>query len=401
MLRDIVKLSQLDTKFCASLFGVAPEQFYEWLSGNRPVPKFLLRELASVFGVQPMDVTGQRSRQDAVPAIWYKLHSQERSSPADLEIVGLIRKLCFNFSELQPLLGQTSDRWDQISQTVRTQIVQSASILTQARTAAEIFRREIGWEHGSGGSGQFIRPNLRNAGLVIVESPVPDSQIEGCSFRVRSDRDIACVFANSYQSTWFRRNAVILHEVCHGIFDLEGDPVSIDYRHETSDDLKEKRANLFAQECLVPRAVLTHITSKLGIKWSAITKETLARIVAECNVEPRLVLRAAFDAKLITTEQLDTYAQYECTSLLKQFTDHALTTREFLVKIPKEHHPWFFEDRFVKIGNRGILLPVGYIKAIIELLSSGRITSQRAAELAMMDHYTFQERFEKIIPQAA
>ena len=123
---------------------------------------------------------------------------------------------------------------------VRSQITQDAPIALQARKAAEIFRREFGWEHGNSGIGDLLRPNLRRAGLVIVESPRPGLSDRGLQFSVRSDREVACVFANSYQSTWFRRNAVILHEACHGIFDLEGDPVSIDYKNETSDEVKRR-----------------------------------------------------------------------------------------------------------------------------------------------------------------
>jgi Zn-dependent peptidase ImmA (M78 family) len=238
-------------------------------------------------------------------------------------------------------------------------------------------------------------------GLVIVESPVPDSRIEGCSFRVRSERDIACVFANSYQSTWFRRNAVILHEVSHAIFDLESEPVSIDYQHENSDDIRERRANLFAQECLVPRSVLVHLTNRFGIKWPELSAGALAKLIAESQAEQRLVLRSAINHKLITSDQYDQYSGYDCASLLKQFSSHALTTREFLATVPKEQHRWFFQDRFVKVGNRGVLLPAGYLKTVIDLLSSDRITVAKAAELTMMDRYTFQERFGQMIPEAA
>jgi Zn-dependent peptidase ImmA (M78 family) len=403
MLRDIVKLTQIEPKFWAGLFGVAPEQFYEWMAGARSIPKFLLPELASVFGVLPSDIVENRQLgHEFEPAIWYKLRSQQRTSTsADLETVGLVRKLCFNYGELQALLKQTSDECGGLFQKIRTEIDQSASIGSQAREAAAMFKSELGWLQGSGVIGEFIRPRLRRAGLVIVESSVSDSQIEGCSFRVRSERDIPCVFANSYQSTWFRRNAVILHEISHCIFDLEGDPVSVDYQHENSDDLREKRANLFAQECLVPTSALTYMTNKFGVKWAALSAELLAKMVAESTAEQRLILRAALNQRMITPDQHDRYLTYECTPLLKEFSQHALPAREFLATVPKDQHRWFFQDRFVKVGNRGILLPVAYLKTIIELISSGRITIAKAAELTMMDSYAFQERFRQMIPEAA
>jgi Zn-dependent peptidase ImmA (M78 family) len=404
MLRDILKLTQLDPKFCASLFGVAPSQFYEWMAGTRPIPKFLLPELASVLGVLPSDVTEQlpQTEKDFAPAIWYKLRTQGNSGTADMELVGLIRKLCFNFSELQNLLGTNSDRCDLVFQEVRSQITQSAPIASQAHKAAEIFRSEFGWQQGGGlGIGDFMRRALRSSGLVIVESPVPDSDIEGCTFRVRSgDRDVTCIFANSYQSTWFRRNFIIFHEVCHGIFDLEGDPVSIDYKSGTGDDLKEKRANLFARECLTPLPVLTHLTSKFGVKWDRLSAETLARMMAECHVEQRTILGAARDYKLITPEQHDSYLALDCSPLLKEFTPHALSTREFLGTVSKEEHQWLFEKRMVKVGNRSILLPAGFLKAVMDLLQADRITVERASELTMMNRYDFEERFGALTPEA-
>jgi Zn-dependent peptidase ImmA (M78 family) len=402
MLRDIVKVTQLDPKFCAGLFGVTPEQFYEWMSGVRPIPRFLLPELASVFGVLPADVTEYRPQLDSelAPAIWYKLRTQGQN-PADLQFVGLIRKLCFNVSELQSLLNQSTMIWETVSNAVRSQIDQSGPIAVQARKAAEIFRAQFHWQQGQGGIGDLIRPNLRRSGLVIVESPVADSQIEGCSFRVKAERDIACVFSNSYQSTWFRRNFVILHEVCHSIFDLEGDPVSIDYQGVVTDELKERRANLFAQECLVPRSVLIHAASKFGIDWAHLTPEKLARLVADCHVEQRLLLRATVDAKLISIDEYDQYAAFECAPFLREFSTHALSTREFFQTRPKEEHPWLFQNRLVKVGNRSILLPAGYLKTILDLLNEGRITTAKAAELTMMDRYTFQERFESMISEAA
>jgi len=386
MLRDIVNLTQLDPKFCASLFGVAPDQFDEWMSGARPIPRFLLPEVASVFGATPAEAAIQNGAgTDFAPAIWYKVRTQEHFSAADLEIVGLIRKLSFGFSGLQKLTGKDSGAYEAVFEKVRTAVSQSASIRSQARTAADVMRASLGWEHGKVGIGEFIRPNLRSIGLVIVESPFADTQIEGCSFRVKTERDVPCIFANSYQSTWFRRNAVILHEVCHNIFDLEGDPVSIDYKHESSDELREKRANLFAQECLVPATVLTHLTNSLGVKWDALSAEDLARLMTHVHVEQKLLLSAALDADLITADEYDVYLAYECGDLLKQVSEHALSTPEFFSKYPNKDQRSLIENRFVKIGNRKLLLPAGYVKGILDLLVAGRITVTRAAELAMMN----------------
>lgn len=396
-------LTNVEPKFWASVFNVAPEQFYEWMSGTRHIPKYILPELASVFGVQPSDIEkNQFEGGELQPAIWYKLRSiPSVSSTADLEMVGMVRKLCFNFGELQSFLSRTTGAYEGVFQRVRSAIDKAAPVISQAREAARMFRAEMGWETGGTAIGDFIRPVLRKIGIVIVESPVPDSLIEGCSFRVKSTHDIACVFANSYQSTWFRRNSVILHEICHGIFDLEGEPVSVDYRRETSDDISERRANLFAQECLVPKAVLVYLVNRFGIHWERLSAKNLASLIAGSKAEQRLVLRAALSHKMITPDQHDEYLKFDCAADLKKLSPQALTTREFLATVPHDQHKWFFQDRFVKIGGRGLLLPVGFLKIVIELLSADRITIDKAAELTMMDRYTFQERFRQMLPEAA
>ena len=98
-----------------------------------------------------------------------------------------------------------------------------------------------------------MSPTLRTLGILVIESPVK-SAVEGCAFSVGSESGATpSVFANSYKSTWFRRNAVMMHEVGHAIFDLESEQISIDYKDESSDELKELRAQTFAQECLVPK----------------------------------------------------------------------------------------------------------------------------------------------------
>ena len=144
-----------------------------------------------------------------------------------------------------------------------------------------------------------------------------------------------------------------------------------------------------------------HTTNQLGVKWGEITTEVLARMIAACHVEQRLLLRAARDARLITTDQYDRYLGFNCEADLKLVSPHALTAREYFATVSQDDQPLFFERRVVKIGNRSILLPVGYIKAIIDLLNDDRITINRAAELAMMNHYAFQERFGPLIHQTA
>src|SRR5205085_3529674 len=126
------------------------------------------------------------------------------------------------------------------------QIDRSAPPGVQGREAALRFRAAANLEHGCTGAGELIRPRLRQVGLVVIESPVPKSSLEGCCFEVGPEADLfPCVFANTFKSTWFRRNEILLHEVCHAIFDLENDPVSLDFRDQARNAsvLSEARAH--------------------------------------------------------------------------------------------------------------------------------------------------------------
>lgn len=76
----------------------------------------------------------------------------------------------------------------------------------------------------------MFRGNLRNKGILVIESSAQDSILEGCSFYVGpSGAERPCVFANSYRTTWFRRNRILMHELAHAIFDVESDIATLDF----------------------------------------------------------------------------------------------------------------------------------------------------------------------------
>jgi hypothetical protein len=58
------------------------------------------------------------------------------------------------------------------------------------------------------------------------------------------------------------------------------------------------------------------------------------------------------------------------------------------------------ENRNTAVGARTLRLPAGYVQQVIETANTGDISFAKAAELLMMDRYTFTERFGDMLVQA-
>ena len=54
---------------------------------------------------------------------------------------------------------------------------------------------------------------------------------------------------------------------------------------------------------------------------------------------------------------------------------------------------WIAGNRTTSLGTRRLRLPAGYVKQVIDLTNAGEISFGKAAEMWMMDRYTFAERF--------
>ncbi len=405
MLKDILDAALLSPDYCADLLSVPRERFAEWVSG-KTIPKFILPEMISILGISERDInskarSGYIAAGALAPAVWYKLRD-DKLSATDREMVGIIRKLGFYMGQLDRVRGIGLPQYPTLFAEVRKRGDAAASPAVQGQLAAEAFRTLSGLSKGQRGIGEVIRPHLRTSGLLLVESPLPESGIEGCSFKVDIRGETrACLFANLYKSTWFRRNSVIAHELCHAIFDIDTEQVSLDYWDENTNSLSEQRAQAFARDLLVPRSVLLHYTSQLSIDWSALSSRQLAFLMAEIHVEQRMLIEAACEAGLIDMEQADAYRQVDCADELKAVSTHALSTPEFISQSGCGDAKWLAENRTGKIGSRRILLPVGYVDQVLESVKSEDISIGKAAEMLMTDENTFLKRFGDLLPQAA
>jgi Zn-dependent peptidase ImmA (M78 family) len=214
---------------------------------------------------------------------------------------------------------------------------------------------------------------------------------------------LPCVFANTFKSTWFRRNEVLLHEVCHAIFDLENDAVSLDFKDQPPDtpDLAEVRARAFATEVLVPRSVLVHYANQFGYKWDRLAAELLANLMAAVHAEQQTVVYAAYEGGLITEDLANQYRQYDCASILRSLTSHALDTVTFLRQQAELSPRWIAPNRSTTVGPRSIRLPAGYVQKVIETFNQGDISLGKAAEMLMMDRQTLTDRFGSLLHEEA
>jgi Zn-dependent peptidase ImmA (M78 family) len=258
-----------------------------------------------------------------------------------------------------------------------------------------MFRESRGLNKGMTGLGEVFRGNLRSMGLLVVESPLPDASLEGFCFYVGSGASLRpCIFANSYRTTWFRRNVVLMHEVGHAIFDAESMGAALDFRDTPNPtDFTEERAQAFAQETLVPQELLRHAAQARGIKWQNLTRNQVAELVSVTHVEQKLILTASVDAGFITAGQEEDLASLSLEPLLSTISPHALTTHEFLNKIGNDPIRLLVGNRTTTLPSRTLRLPVSFVTHVLQACQQELISPSKAAELLMIDESTFERRF--------
>lgn len=402
MLKQFLEAAELTPAQCAGALGVDDKTFRSWLEDASSIPNLYGQALAAMLGITLSDLRDKRRRSDdSVPAVWFRLR-HEKVTEADRTYVALIRRLAFLYDQFEQAMQTPSLQWETLFQSVRDKTPETASPRDQGKRAAQIFRTATGLQHGAGGIGEVFRGNLRQLGILVVETPLPGSKIEGCSFVVASPLTEPgkrpCIFANTHANTWFRRNFVLLHEVCHLIFDDRSTGLSIDFTDvHVVRDVAEERADAFAQEMLVPGVVLLNVAQRNGIRWDSLDADGLARVVAETHAEQRVVLRAAHGASLITAEQHDELMNASIASPLAQMSQRALTAIEYFKLFPDQKAT--LENRKTTIPSVTLRLPASYVKAVTEAAKLGTVSVGKAAEFLMIDRRTFATRFPDFVPE--
>jgi Zn-dependent peptidase ImmA (M78 family) len=407
MLNDLLEKTQLSRDACARIVGVSTRILDEWIAGQRRIPTGYARSLSELFGV-PHTVFQQHdgAAAEQMAGVWFRMREDrvaKRVSSRDRTYVGVLRRLANHYDQFERATTGSSPSmmWHSVfADAKRNALSESSSPAEQGRVAARSIRTERGLSQGAVGIGSVFRQNLRKLGIVIVETPVAESKIEGCSFYVQSDKAIRrpCVFANSFRSTWFHRNFVLCHEIAHLIFDAESEGASIDFKvDEDPDSVTEQRADAFAQEMLVPASVLRHTAQAAGIQWTSLKPEDLATLVAKIEVEARVILKAAVDSKLIDSEVAAAAQGYEIQTLLEQKTERALPATKYFHRFPEKRADQL-EKRIATAAGVKLYLPSAYVQSVVEAMERGTISWAKAAELLIIDRDTFMERFGDRVP---
>lgn len=399
MLQAVLDSAGLDAHACAGILGFSPTLFKEWASGQRPIPESVLTVLSAVFSVPPSILRKPAKAAKGIPeaditaAIWYKFRGPELND-ADREYVVLIRQLGHYLNELEEVTRQKSVQWKSLFDSIRKNTDLQSAPREQGRTAAGIFRESTSLGHGATGSGEVLRPMLRSLGVLVIETPLRESRLEGCSFYVGSQSaDRPCICATTHHVTWFRRNMVLMHELGHSIFESALVGASLDFlQKETASDPLEVRAQTFAQECLVPKSVLLHLAQANGIRWNSLSDRALAKLVAETHVELRTIIAAGVDAGLIAPENADALKCADISRLLPDLSQHALSTDAYLDRIGAENAEWIGK-RTTTLPARPIRLPIGYVDAVVKAYENTQISLGKAAEYLMIDDSEFVGRF--------
>jgi Zn-dependent peptidase ImmA (M78 family) len=311
--------------------------------------------------------------------------------------------------ELEHLTESRRVTWKALFETIRKEVDRQASPKEQGKIAAQIVRsdRQFGFpfetRQGIKGVGDVFRDNLRSIGVRIIETPVPPSQLEGCSFYVGAPgSERPCLFANTYKQTWFRRNSVLMHELAHAIFDIEGSAASLDFAGAPEQrQLEELRAEAFSLEALVPREVLNHIARSNGLKWEALAVRDIALLVARSQVEQKTLIKGAFESGFISAALVEKYSTVEIHDHLKDFTERALNTQEFTRGRQIGEAPLVSaEFRTTTIPSRALRLPLPYVTRVVNLAAQNEISLGKAAQMLMIEKETFQERFGGCLKEA-
>jgi Zn-dependent peptidase ImmA (M78 family) len=401
MLQKVLDSANIDPRTCAELLGFNPQVFMQWASGQSQIPESVLPLLSAVLGVpQSLLATSPRaaknmSDSDVTPQIWYKFRGPGLVE-TDREYVVLIRQIGHYLNELEEVTRKKSVQWKTVFESIRNTVDIQAPPREQGKTAAGLFRQSTSIGHCATGSGEVLRGLLRALGILVVESPLAESRIEGCSFYVGSaNAPRPCAFANTHHTTWFRRNVILMHEVGHAIFEpFTGATLDfVDAEH--AQDTQELRAQAFAQESLIPKEVLFQAAQSLGIKWNVINETGLARLVADTHVEQRMVVSAAIDAGFVVADRRDELFSLDIFSQLRDFSDHALTTEEFLEKRGHQAAEWMGK-RTSTLSPRTIRLPIGYVNAVVEAYRNRQISPGKASEYLIIEEQEFVDRFGDI-----
>lgn len=390
MLSDVMRALSLPPEFWSDLAGCSPKQLNEWAAGQAELPMSVAHKLSRATGVAPELFVTETTREEAakgIPPLWLKAREDGLGETAS-KTLAVTRLLVSRYDEALSLLEEAPTEYRQLINEVRGRVDLQLPASKQGEVAADAFLKLTGLGQGARGIGEVFRGALRHRGLLVVETPIHDKKLEGFCVPVGSASNIRpCLLANSFGTTWFRRNAVLLHELGHAIFDLEGQFAVFDVSQADQTGSKraaEERAESFAMHTLLPRRLLVAVESR-GRKLAQLDSRGLAQVMAETHAEQRLIAKAALFYELVTPEGAERLRTLNISRRqLVEATPHARGLAGLDVKDLADAAVRNWESRKTTFPIAGVRLPIHFVKVVLSACELGKISTRKAAELLMV-----------------
>lgn len=398
LLAEIFDDLEVPADFWARLVGASGRQMTEWMAGQRELPFSVAETLSKAIGV-PAEILAAREKrarnaQALLPPLWLKAR-QSGLGETEHRAIALARVLAASHDEVLSVLDSPSVTYRLMFNEIRANVDPQQPARIQGALGGQAFLEFSTLGGGALGIGEVLRGFLRARGVLIIETPINNRKLEGFCVPVgRESRVRPCVVANSYRTTWFRRNYVILHELCHAIFDLEAANAVFDVAgaDAVDTDVAEQRADSFAMHALVPKRLLVAMQNR-GVRLDALSNDGLAQLVADTHAEHPLIARAALEYELISEADAQRLARLDIARELREKSYHA----RGLAEVPpgKLPHPEVAQwgNRLTTFPVAGVRLPIPFVRLVLRALEEGKISPGRAAELLMVTEDQLESRF--------
>ncbi len=386
----ILSAFSVDRQFWSQLIGCSDRQLTDWWVGRRAVPASVADILSKTIGVPAPVLLGHAKEpidtDRVLPPLWLKAR-EGGLGEAEHRAIASARLLAARYEEVLALLDPTPTSPRLFFSEIRQAVDPQRPARYQGAAAAEAFLRLSTLDKGATGIGEVVRGFLRARGVLILETPINSPRLEGFCVPVGSEAGTRpCIVVNSYRTTWFRRNYVVLHELAHAIFDLDATSAVFDVADLSRDDpanIAEQRADAFALKALVPKRLLV-ATQNRGLQLAKLTKEELADLIAQTHAEQGLLVRALREYRLISETDAGRLSALSAARELRNRTYHA----RGLADLPKEElfypevHDW--GERLTTFPLRGLRLPIPFVRLVLQAFADGKISGGKAAELLMV-----------------
>jgi Zn-dependent peptidase ImmA (M78 family) len=388
-LSTILSTFGVDRKFWTQILRCSDRQLNDWFVGRRELPHSVAETLSEVIGV-PADVFSRQRKEPikpetVLPPLWLKAR-QSGVDEAGYRAIASARLLAARYEEVLSLVEPSSVSPRLLINEIKEAVDPQRPASVQGALAARAFLNLTTLGKGAVGIGEVIRGFLRARGILILETPIDNAQLEGFCVPVGSEANVRpCIVANSYRTTWFRRNSVILHEFAHAIFDLDAVNGVFDLSARGQEDIAEQRADSFALHALVPQRLLTATLSRQRLHLKNLDEAGMAELISATHAEQGLFIKAAREYGLVSDEEADRLKTLRVARELRARSIHA----RGLAGLPREAliYPEVLDwgPRLTSFPLEGLRLPIPFVRLVLQALENHKINSGKAAELLMAD----------------